>query len=424
MLTLEENESLTRIGAGTPMGELYRRFWLPVLLAHELPAPDAPPVRVQILDERLVAFRDSSGRIGVLDARCPHRLANLFWGRNEEGGLRCAYHGWKYDVDGRCMDIPNAPEGASFKEKIEAFAAYPAREAGGLIWVYMGPKEAMPELPDLDLIRVPESHRYISKMFIGGNWLQGVEGDMDSSHVSFLHSRVDGVPSGLAALDRVQAAIFVDKTPTWDIRDTEYGIMLGAQRNGPDGTYYWRINQWLMPSFTMIAARPGNPVHFQVRVPSDDEHQIYFRVVWHPSRPLSDEELRNAREDGVNFPFVDPVTFLPMESMANDYLIDRESQRTSSFTGIKSIPAQDWAMQEEQGGPIFDRSLEHLVSADASIIAVRRRLLQTVRELQEGTEPSEPHSGSGYHVRPIDITLSADVSVWDGARDYYTANAW
>ena len=199
MLNPRENELITRVGPGTPMGDLYRRFWLPVLVADELPEPDCVPVRLTVLGEKLVAFKDSNGRIGILDERCPHRLATLFWGRNEEAGLRCVYHGWKFDVEGQCVDIPNAPEGESFKEKVQAFAAYPAVERGGLVWCYMGPRDVMPETPDFELNDVPATHRYISKMFIGGNWMQGMEGDIDSSHVSFLHSRVDNEAAVLLA---------------------------------------------------------------------------------------------------------------------------------------------------------------------------------------------------------------------------------
>ena len=286
MLSVKENELITRVEKGTPMGELYRRFWLPVLQAEELPVPDCTPVRLKVLGEKLVAFKDSAGRIGILDDRCPHRLASLFWGRNEDGGLRCVYHGWKYDVDGLCLDVPNAAEGVTFRDKVRTFAAYPAVERGGLIWAYLGPPEVVPELPDFELNHVPASHRYISKMFIHGNWVQGMEGDIDSSHVGFLHSRVDRGPAALLARDRMQVAMFEDKTPTWVIKDTDYGVMLAAQRRGEGETYYWRVNQWVMPSFTMIAAKPGTPVHFQVRVPVDDEHQIYYRIIWHPSRPF------------------------------------------------------------------------------------------------------------------------------------------
>jgi len=425
MLSERENELITRVGPGTPMGELYRRFWLPILLADELPAPDCTPVRAQVLGERLVCFKDSQGRIGVLDERCPHRMASLFWGRNEEGGLRCAYHGWKWDTEGRCLDIPNTPEGESYKDKVAAYAAYPAVEMGGLVWTYMGPPEHKPDLPNYELNAVPAANRYISKMFINGNWMQGLEGDIDSSHVSFLHGRADTTAGDLARMGRMETTMWVDKAPRWSFKDTAYGIMLAAQRTGPADTLYWRVNQWLMPSFTMIAAKPGTPIHFQVRVPADDESQTYFRVVWHPERALTETELDRAKHEGVNFPEIIPGTFNPKENRANNYLIDRALQKSgASFTGIKSIPAQDWAVQEDQGGVIADRSIEHLVSADGAIIQVRQRLLKALRELQEGTEPGEPDAEAEARVRPIDIMLASDVDVWEGAGDYLQARVW
>jgi hypothetical protein len=226
-------------------------------------------------------------------------------------------------------------------------------------------------------------------------------------------------------MGRMETAMFEDKAPRWSFRETGYGIMLAAQRTGPADTLYWRVNQWLMPSFTMIAARPGTPIHFQVRVPVDDEHQLYFRIIWHPDRALTESELYVARNAGVNFPEIIPGTFQPKERRENNYLIDRALQKSgSSFTGIKSIPAQDWAMQEDQGGPIADRSIEHLVSADGAIIQVRQRLLKTLRELQEGIDPTEPVAESESRVRPIDIVLSKDVDVWEGAADYLAAKAW
>ena len=424
MLSVEDNELLTRTGPGTPMGELYRRFWLPVMLAEELPSPDGDPVRVRVLGERLVAFKDTDGEIGLLDQRCPHRSSSLFWGRNEEGGLRCAYHGWKYDVHGNCLDIPNAPEGATFKNKIATFAAYPAFERGGFVWAYLGPKDEEPPFPNFEINQVPDSHRYISKILLRANWLQLMEGEIDSSHVSFLHSRIDRGLDPLASRQRVQQAMYQDASPTWAFMDTAYGMMLGARRDGGDAKSYWRVNQWVMPAFTMIAARPGTPVHLQIRVPIDDEHSLFYRAIWHPSRPLTPQELDDARHGGVNYPEMLPGAYQARENMDNDYLIDRAAQRSESFTGIRSIPAQDWAVQEDMGGPIADRSIEHLVSSDAAIISVRQRLVKTARSLQEGTEPEEPSSGDQYGVRPIDILLDEGATVWDDAREYLEAKAW
>ena len=189
MLNDTDNEFLTRIGPGTPMGEYLRRFWMPFLLPEELPAPDCPPVRTTLLGEALVAYKDTNGDIGLIDNYCPHRRASLFFGRNEECGLRCVYHGWKFDKDGNCVDMPSEPAESNFKDKVKV-KAYPAREWGGLIWAYMGPRENIPELPNIDWATLPDSHRVISKRIQESNWVQSVEGGIDSSHISFLHNGV------------------------------------------------------------------------------------------------------------------------------------------------------------------------------------------------------------------------------------------
>ena len=422
MLTHEENELLTRVGPGTEMNELFRRFWLPALLAEEMPAPDSPPVRVTLLGEELVAFKDTAGRIGFLDKRCPHRLANLFWGRNEEGGLRCIYHGWKYDVEGNCLDIPNVAKGDSFRENIKTFAAYPGIERGGIVWVYMGPKELNPEPPELEWTRVPDDHRYVRKMVLPSNYLQSMEGDIDSSHVSFLHRLPDYGPAADTLTGIGNPLMFKDRTPHWTIKDTDYGVMLAARRAGRDeGSYYWRVNQWLMPSYTIIAGKRDAALHCNIRVPIDDEHTIYFRLWWHADRPLSEAELDDLKHAGIMMPELIPGTFVPVENKTNDYLIDRETQRTRSFTGIKSVPAQDFAVQDDQAGPRMDRRLEHLVSSDQAIIQVRRRLLRALRELREGQEPPEAHDGARYSVRSLDMELPKGVAIEDGGREYMTA---
>jgi hypothetical protein len=225
-------------------------------------------------------------------------------------------------------------------------------------------------------------------------------------------------------MNRASLAVFDDKAPRWDIKDTDYGVMLAAQRRGPEGNAYWRVNQWTMPAFTMIAAKPGTYIHFQVSVPVVDERQLYYRIIWHPERPLTDQERRDAQTSGVNFPAVVPGTFTPAERPDNDFLIDREAQRTVSYTGIKSIPAQDWAVQGYQGGVIADRPLEHLVSADQAIISMRQRVLKAIERMQQGQEPLEPAHTGRAPIRPVDIMLRDGVSVWDGAAPYLHGQAW
>ena len=230
MISKEENELLCRTGPGTPMGELFRRFWLPVALSRELPKPDCPPVRLQVLSEDLIAFRDTTGQVGLLARYCPHRGASLFFGRNEEGGLRCVYHGWKFNRTGACVDMPNEPAECTFKHKIQQ-TAYPIREAGGVIWAYMGPQETIPELPQLEWTLVPQNHVYAHKRFQHCNYLQNVEGEVDSSHVSFLHREFWPEKFEAAIAGQVLLARAKDSAPKFLVQETEYGLTIGAQRN-------------------------------------------------------------------------------------------------------------------------------------------------------------------------------------------------
>jgi phthalate 4,5-dioxygenase oxygenase subunit len=413
MLSKADNELLVRNGPGTPMGTLYRRFWAPVMLASELGGPDSPPVRVNVMGENLVAFRDTNGKLGLLDAYCPHRRANLFWGRNEEAGLRCVYHGWKFDVTGQCVDLPNCPEGPTLKNKVRT-TAYPAMERGGIIWAYMGPADKIPPFPEAEVFNAPASHRHIVKIKTRGNFAQMQEGDVDSSHVSFLHSSVD---NSLLSDSRVNPNTFVDKSPRWFTMDTDYGLMLSAQRTVDDQTFQWRVNQWLMPFCTLIAGAPGVPMLAQLRCPIDDEHSFLFRVIASPDRPLTDAERKDFETSGVFVPELEPGTDRMVENLENDYLIDRDKQRSHTYTGIKSIVAQDLAISEDQRGPIADRSSELLTSSDRAIIALRRRLLTTVKNLMNGIEPPEASNAKAYRVRPGDFMLPRDVPVVEGAKD-------
>jgi phthalate 4,5-dioxygenase oxygenase subunit len=407
MMKPEDNELLVRVGPGTGMGELFRRFWLPVMLADEIAKADGPPVRVNVLGEKLVAFRDTKGRIGLLDAYCTHRRANLFWGRNEECGLRCVYHGWKFDVDGNCVDLPNAPDGDRLKQNMGT-RAFPTIERGGMVWAYLGPRELMPEPPATEVFDAPASHRFIRKIVARGNWLQFMEGDIDSSHVSFLHSNLDNTP---LPGSRVTPFAYQDKSPRWTIKPTDYGLMLAAQRNAGPEKYSWRINQWLLPFATLIAAPRETPFITNVRIPIDDEHSMQFRIWTHPDRPLTEQELETANA-GVLFPEMIPGTFETRENASNDYLIDRENQKTGTYTGIKGIPSQDLAVTQDQGGgPIADRSRERLTSSDTAIVFMRKRLLDSVKALMQGHEPPEAKNSAAYKVRPIDTVLPHGIDV-------------
>src|SRR5688572_31719519 len=205
MLSQEESEILTRVGPGTMMGNLLRRYWTPALLTSEIPEPDSPPVRVRLLGEDLVAFRDTNGDVGLFAQACPHRGAPIFFARNEEAGLRCVYHGWKFDTTGQCVDMPNTPEGDTFRNKIQ-ITAYPCQEAGAMVFAYMGPKDKQPPFPLFDYQYLPADNIYTSKFQLECNWLQATEGDFDPSHGNFLHSTLDNNRGNPGAANRAVAS--------------------------------------------------------------------------------------------------------------------------------------------------------------------------------------------------------------------------
>ena len=418
MLNHEENERLTRVGRGTPIGELMRRFWMPFLVVSDLPEPDCPPIRVSLLGERLVAFRDTSGRIGLIERLCAHRCADLFFGRNEEDGLRCTYHGWKYDVEGRCVDMPTEDAESTYKDKIK-LDSYPVREKGGVLWTYMGPKEQMPELPELEWTRVPETHRYSSWSIQENNYAQAIEGGIDTVHSVFLHSTLDshrnlekwreqGRKEGQPRqLHRVRT-----NPPKLYTKDTDFGLMIGGQYRGKEGTDYWRCNLFLMPFYTMP---PGNPDRklCHAFVPLDDETTARWVFSWNVERPLTARELTDMRAGGYVHAEAIPGTHIPLRNKSNDYLIDREIQRNLTFTGIKGTGEQDFSVQEGMGA-IVDRTREHLGTSDIGIIALRKRLLKAAADLQEGVPPHAASHGGVYRVRPGEAVLPSGAK-WDEA---------
>lgn len=421
MLTHEENRLLTETDRGTPAGEYLRRYWLPALLASEVAGNDCPPVRIRLMGEDLVAFRDTRGRIGIVGEKCPHRLASLFFGRNEECGLRCVYHGWKFDADGNCVDLPNEPPGYRFQNKIR-IVSYPTREYGGLVWIYMGPPELSPELPKLEWARVPENHRYISKRFQETNYLQAIEGGIDSSHSNFLHATVDAFRLTDDYVAKVKNSPnlraryhLLDKSPRFTVEKTDYGLVIAARRNAEEDTYYWRLTPFLLPSYTIIPHQKGNSIHGHCWVPRDDDTCWVWTVSWHPDRPLSGEEWAEIRDETFVHAAVDPVTFRPLRNKGNNYLIDRDRQRNSSMTGIHGFAAQDMAVQESMG-PRVDRTKERLGTSDTAIIAARRLLLQEIRALQKGNEPFAAAHGDVYWVRSASMIAPREASFAEGAQ--------
>jgi phenylpropionate dioxygenase-like ring-hydroxylating dioxygenase large terminal subunit len=413
MLNVSDNNLLTQTSAGTPMGELFRRFWHPVLLSEELTQCDAPPVRLRVLGEDLVAFRDTQSKVGIIDARCPHRRAGMFFGRNEACGLRCVYHGWKFDVEGNCVEMPTEPANSTFKERVK-IKAYPVAEAGGCIWVYMGPRDKQPALPHLEWTMVPESHRVLTRWIQESNYMQAVEGEIDSAHVSWLHAPLQGADNPFRG--RFNDAIITDGAPTLSIQETDYGFCYGARRQISSDEYYWRVTQWLVPTYSLIPSKDF-PRGGRCWIPIDDSHIAVTQYAYHPDRPLTDEEVESRK----NSPEIEPVTYrLPdgyvidicrdVRNANNDYLIDREMQRTRNYTGIGVVRTQDTAMTESMGG-IVDRREEHLGTTDAAVIAARRRLLKMARDLQDGIEPIAALKPETYNVRAVDqVSPEADFS--------------
>ena len=378
MLSREENELLTRTGPGTAMGDLLRRYWVPAILASELPEPDGDPVRITLLGESLVAFRDTDGRVGLLGALCPHRGAPLFFGRNEACGLRCIYHGWKFDVDGRCVELPNEPPESTFAERVR-HTAYPCVERSGVIWTYLGPPERRPEPPALEWALIAPEHLYVSKRWQECNYAQAMEGGIDSSHVSFLHGdrRARGdTPSGRYMRDRA---------PRFELVDTDYGFMIGARRDAEEDSYYWRITPWLLPWYTVVPPYGDRPLVGHAWVPIDDENCWAWSYDYHPVRALTREEVQAAKNgEGIHVRYV-PGTFRPLANKDNDYLIDREAQKAGIlYSGVEGFSMQDASVQESMG-PIIDRTKENLVGTDNGIIMARHRLMKAARALVENS---------------------------------------
>jgi phenylpropionate dioxygenase-like ring-hydroxylating dioxygenase large terminal subunit len=382
--TREQNDILTRTGPGTSMGELFRRYWIPALLPEELPEPDCTPVRLTLLSERLIAFRDSSGRLGLIDEFCAHRGVSLWFGRNEQDGLRCPYHGWKYDVAGQCVEVPSEPAESGYAEKIR-LKAYPLVERGGILWTYMGPPELQPGLPEFEFALVGPKHRFVSKRLQECNWLQAFEGGIDPTHVAFLH-KLDDDPmfKGAKANNYTRQDVQIK----FEARKSDGGLMFGARRETEDGGHYWRLSHWIMPSYTTVGPRGDHPILGHFWIPIDDENCWVWSYNFLPTRELTQQQLDVMKNGQGIHVKLSPGTYRPVRNQDNDYLMDRAAQKAGkTFSGIEGLANQDAAIQESMG-PIQDRSRENLVSSDNFIIMTRLRLLEAAKALREkGTPP-------------------------------------
>jgi len=428
MLSREDNETLVRVGPGTPMGEFMRRFWIPFLPATDL-VPDGQPQRVRLLGENLVAWRDSNGAIGLVDQTCPHRGAPLMYGRNEDGGLRCVYHGWKFGVDGAVQDMPAEPERSRMKQVVRV-KAYACRERNGMLWTYMGPDQANPpQLPQLEWNLVPAERVAISLRVQECNWLQAAEGEIDSAHAPILHGRIDAQ----GAINEWIAKR--DLRPLFECQRQPFGMSIASRRKLDDATSYWRINQFLLPFYTLVPPQSKYPeLSGHAWVPIDDEHTLCIMFSYHPAQPLYPrtrelfEQGHAGRETGhasVNAyaprpPSVPYARYWTRYNPANAFGLDYALQQSTWFSGLPGLWVQDAACQSGVA-PIYDRTKENLAVSDTGIAMTRRLLLESVRSLQsEGTLPEAARDPEVLMARAASLTLPAGAS-WKEQAQYMKA---
>ena len=396
MVTREENDLLCRVEGAAPMGGIMRRHWLPACLSEEVAEPDGTPVRTRLLGEDLVVFRDSKGRLGVLGEHCPHRQASLAFGRNEECGLRCLYHGWKFDVEGHVVDMACEPEGGRLKIE-RKHKSYPAREGGGFVWIYMGPPDDLQEWQPPQWAPTPTTRISVVKMHAACNWAQVLEGSIDSAHSSSLHStdmpsmQVDSAKATEANWPRPS----MDKAPRMQIQLTNYGFRYAAVRKpilDAASHDYVRVTLFVAP-FTVIIPPNDRYKLAQMLVPIDDVNTMFYWVAWHETKGIDQESWRKfcAAQVGIDI----DANFRKFRNAGNNYLQDRQAMKLGDFAGITGIPAQDMAMWESMG-PIADRSEDHLGASDIAVIQFRRQMISAAKAFRDGgpaigtTEPRVP----------------------------------
>ena len=423
----EVNRELTQVGPGTLMGDLFRLYWVPFLPVSDLEA-DGRPKRVRLLGEDLVAFRDSDGAVGLIDSVCAHRGAPMCFARNEECGLRCIYHGWKYDVTGKVLDTPAEPERSRFKDRVR-MKAYRVAERNGFLWAYLGPAEEPPPLPELEWNLVPAEQCHVSLRVQHTNWLQALEGEIDSAHAPILHGRVDGD----GTMSTILAA--ADLRPVFDCVPQEFGMSVAARRILPDESCYWRVNQFVLPCYSLVPPQTKHPeLSGHAWVPMDDEHTLCIMFSYHPTDPLPEKMVRlfeegyQGRETGhvsrgalrADDPTLPFAGYWPRFEPANDYLYQPELEG-SWFSGIPGLWVQDSACQAGTG-PVQDRTRENLCSSDAGIVVTRRRLLDTARAYREaGTLPPNVVDPGLSMVRAVSLRLKDTESWLDAGQEHMRA---
>ncbi len=426
--TREENEQLTRVGPGTIMGGLFRQYWLPVVPSADLQEAGGRPLRVKLLGEDLVLFRTQIGRLGLIGAYCPHRLAPLYFGRVEDEGIRCAYHGWKFGPNGKCIEMPNVPPEQRFMDEVQ-HAGYPCVEKGGIIWTYMGLAKDLPSVPDFEFLGVSAENRHYRLFFQQCNYLQALEGGIDPTHVMWLHSPYDLSDEEMAQQQPDQQRVANQagtKTPMdIEIVDTPGGFTYGAKRSLGDGRSLWRVNQFMMPFYTMP---PGGDVkQARAYVPVDDENCVKWQIKYYPSdsAKLATDEKPLAPFAGESYePPTNAVPFGHIRTRANrsnDYMIHWETHKTRRF-GVGGVNLQDVCITENEGPtPILDRTKEHLCAGDLSTIKARMMLLDGAQALRErGAIPAGARSPEAYRVRGASKAVPDSLYWFDGVKEAVT----
>ncbi|HLH78423.1 MAG TPA: Rieske 2Fe-2S domain-containing protein [Candidatus Binataceae bacterium] len=402
MLSTEDNETLCRVGADTPMGRMLREYWTPALRSETLEA-DGAPRRVRLLGDNFVAFRASDGRVGFFDEGCPHRCTSLALARNEDNALTCIFHGWKIDVSGKVVEVPSEPpeRRAEFAAKVRV-RHYPVREAGGIVWVYLGVRAQPPRFFDFEFTHLPPSHVMVRKAVIRHNWFQGMEGQLDSAHVGIMHkSWVELRGARLKTADMPLSR--VNTGPSFEFMPRPYGFREGALRPLPDGSVYARIREVVLPYFSFIPVNPNRSQFLVCSIPVDDEWNAQWYIHYDPFRPLDEETrsqiMRGCAPDLDNF----AANLGELDTMWGQ---DRKAMREGHWTGIvKSVQHEDFAVELSMG-VIVDRSREYLGSSDSVIIRVRRALLNAVRDFAQGKPALGQEEDVDYsRIRPLAIHL-------------------
>jgi phthalate 4,5-dioxygenase len=380
MLRHEDNVALTQVGPGTPMGRFMRRYWIPALKLEQISEPGGAPVRVRLLGESLVAFRDPNGKAALMSEFCPHRGASLVYGRNEVDGLRCLYHGWKMGCAGYVLESPPEPPARTFAKKL-AHTSYPVREAGQILWAYMGPAELEPPFPKFPWLDLPPENLLVVKMYQDTNYLQGVEGDLDPAHPNYLHRDfdLDDKASWAGAGWQSIANLMSDGSPVIECEETPYLMRVGAIRktDNPDESYV-RSTEWIAPFYCYIATGPHESRLFKAWHPIDDFSCYTFYIHFDADKPIDVEAAYSNWGHRTA-----PPDYKTPHNLANMHLQDRERMKRGNFSGVSGAAIQDRVVQESMG-PIFDRTREHLGTSDKAVMYYRRLLLNKLKEMDEG----------------------------------------